>query len=124
MNIPSELKYTKSHEWVRMENGVAVVGITDYAQKELGDVVYVELPEVGRELAEDEAFGTVESVKTVSELYAPVGGKVVEVNPLLADKPETVNTDPYGDGWMVKIEVSGEPSALLDADAYAKICED
>ncbi|MCX7799640.1 MAG: glycine cleavage system protein GcvH [Fimbriimonadales bacterium] len=124
MNIPSELKYTKSHEWVRLEDGVAVVGITDYAQKELGDVVYVELPEVGRTLAEDEAFGTVESVKTVSELYAPVAGKVVEVNALLAEKPEAVNADPYGEGWMVKIEVEGEPTGLLDADAYAAVCED
>ncbi|MFN3684257.1 MAG: glycine cleavage system protein GcvH [Fimbriimonadaceae bacterium] len=123
MNIPSELKYTKSHEWVRFEDGVAVVGITDFAQSELGDVVYVELPEVGRELSEDEAFGTVESVKTVSELISPVPGKVVEVNPALADKPELVNSDPYGEGWMVKIAVSGEAQGLLSADEYAAITE-
>jgi len=123
MNIPSELKYTKSHEWVRFENGVAVVGITDFAQSELGDVVYVELPEVGRALAEDEAFGTVESVKTVSELISPVPGKVVEVNPALANQPELVNSDPYGAGWMVKVEVGGEAQGLLSADEYAATIE-
>jgi glycine cleavage system H protein len=123
MNIPSELKYTKSHEWVRFENGVAVVGITDFAQSELGDVVYVELPEVGRALAEDEVFGTVESVKTVSELISPVPGKVVEVNPALANQPELVNSDPYGAGWMVKVEVSGEAQGLLSADEYAATIE-
>lgn len=123
MNIPSELKYTKSHEWVRFENGVAVVGITDFAQSELGDVVYVELPEVGRALAEDEVFGTVESVKTVSELISPVPGNVVEVNPALANQPELVNSDPYGAGWMVKVEVSGEAQGLLSADEYAATIE-
>ena len=123
MNIPSELKYTKSHEWVRFENGVAVIGITDFAQSELGDVVYVELPEVGRALAEDEVFGTVESVKTVSELISPVPGKVVEVNPALANQPELVNSDPYGAGWMVKVEVSGEAQGLLSADEYAATIE-
>ncbi|MCA1948603.1 MAG: glycine cleavage system protein GcvH [Armatimonadetes bacterium] len=123
MNIPSELKYTKSHEWVRFENGVAVVGITDFAQSELGDVVYVELPEVGRALAEDEVFGTVESVKTVSELISPVPGKVVGVNPALANQPELVNSDPYGAGWMVKVEVSGEAQGLLSADEYAATIE-
>jgi len=123
VNIPSELKYTKSHEWVRFENGVAVVGITDFAQSELGDVVYVELPEVGRALAEDEVFGTVESVKTVSELISPVPGNVVEVNPALANQPELVNSDPYGAGWMVKVEVSGEAQGLLSADEYAATIE-
>ncbi|HCE00042.1 MAG TPA: glycine cleavage system protein GcvH [Armatimonadetes bacterium] len=123
MNIPSELKYTKSHEWVRFENGVAVVGITDFAQSELGDVVYVELPEIGRALAEDEVFGTVESVKTVSELISPVPGKVVEVNPALANQPELVNSDPYGAGWMVKVEVGGEAQGLLSADEYAATIE-
>ncbi len=123
MNIPSELRYTKSHEWVRLENGVAVVGITDFAQSELGDVVYVELPEPGRKLAADESFGSVESVKTVSELFAPVAGTIVEVNPSLEKTPELVNSDPYGEGWMVKIQLEGEPEGLLSADEYAATIE-
>ncbi|MEJ5171057.1 MAG: glycine cleavage system protein GcvH, partial [Fimbriimonadales bacterium] len=105
------------------ENGVAVVGITDFAQSELGDVVYVELPEPGRKLAADESFGSVESVKTVSELFAPVAGTIVEVNPSLEKTPELVNSDPYGEGWMVKIQLEGEPEGLLSADEYAATIE-
>ncbi|MCG9894456.1 MAG: glycine cleavage system protein GcvH [Fimbriimonadaceae bacterium] len=118
MNLPSDLKYTASHEWVRMEGDVAVIGITDHAQSELGDVVFVDLPEVGRTLQEEESFGTVESVKTVSDLYAPVAGEVVEVNPLLGGQSELVNSDPYGDGWLLKIKVSSSGEGLLSADEY------
>ena len=120
MSIPSDLKYTKSHEWVRVEGDVATIGITDHAQSELGDVVYVELPSPGRVLAAQDNFGSVESVKTVSDLYAPVSGEVVEANPKLGAQSELVNTDPYGDGWMVKVKLS-DPSQvgqLLDAAAY------
>jgi len=122
MNIPTDLKYTSDHEWAKMEDGVATIGITDYAQGELGDVVFVELPEVGTEVEKGESFGTIEAVKAVADLFSPVSGEVVEVNSLLEDAPETVNKDPYGDGWMVKIKLAHpeEFDALMDAEAYEK----
>ena len=119
---PSELKYTKDHEWVRVSGDQARVGITDYAQKQLGDVVYLELPEVGRTFNKGDVFGTIESVKAVSELYAPVSGEVVEVNSDLTQKPEFVNSDPHG-SWMIALKVSnaGDASDLLDAAAYTDL---
>ncbi len=126
MNIPADLKYTASHEWVRLDGDVATIGITDHAQSELGDIVFVEMPEPGRVLAHDAIFGAVESVKTVSDLYAPVAGTVIENNAALADNAEIVNADPYGAGWIVKIQVDSqaELSGLLDAAAYeAKVGE-
>ena len=119
---PSDLKYTKDHEWVRLSGERAHVGITDYAQKQLGDVVYLELPEVGRTVNKGDVFGTIESVKAVSELYAPVSGEVVEVNSGLAQKPESVNSDPHG-AWMIVLKVSdgGETGELLDAKAYTEL---
>ena len=119
---PSDLKYTKEHEWVRVSGDQARVGITDYAQKQLGDIVYLELPEVGRTFNKGDVFGTVESVKAVSELYAPIGGEVVEVNSDLTQKPESVNTDPHG-SWMIVLKASnaGETSDLLDAAAYTDL---
>lgn len=120
MNIPAELKYTKDHEWVRIEGEVAIVGITDFAQGELGDIVYVDIPSVGDTISKDEVFGTVEAVKTVSDLFMPLSGLVLELNSQLDAQPELVNQDPYGDGWMVKIRLSdpAEASRLLDADGY------
>ncbi|WP_206830394.1 glycine cleavage system protein GcvH [Alicyclobacillus fructus] len=120
MNIPEGLKYSREHEWVRVDGQRAYVGITDYAQDELGDIVYVELPEVGAQLKAGETFGTVESVKTVSDLYAPVSGRVVQVNEELANAPEKVNESPYDDAWMIVVEMDdpSELEALLDADAY------
>lgn len=119
MNFPAELKYTKDHEWVKIEDNQAIVGITDFAQRELGDIVYVDINTVGNEVAEGEVFGTVEAVKTVSDLFMPVTGTVIEVNPQLDASPELVNTDPYGAGWMVKVDLSGEQaSGLLSADEY------
>ena len=123
MSVPEELQYTRSHEWVRREGETATVGITDHAQDELGDVVFVELPEVGATFGAGEAFGAVESVKAVSDLYAPVGGEVVEVNSALEDAPEKVNEDPYGDGWILKLRASGEGD-LLTAQEYEKLLED
>jgi glycine cleavage system H protein len=119
-NIPDDLHYSKDHEWVRVEGGVAVVGITDYAQNSLGDVVYVELPKTGDEFAANEAFGSVESVKAVSEVFAPVSGEVVGTNETLADTPEQVNQDPYGGGWMIRVQMSnpGEVDSLLTAAEY------
>ncbi|HWK09088.1 MAG TPA: glycine cleavage system protein GcvH [Vicinamibacterales bacterium] len=118
---PTDLKYTKDHEWVRLGSGDARVGITDYAQKQLGDVVYLELPPVGRSLKKGEVFGTIESVKAVSELYSPVTGEVTAVNDALVQKPETVNTDPHG-SWMIAVKVSdGDTSDLLDASAYTEL---
>ncbi|HHJ52540.1 MAG TPA: glycine cleavage system protein GcvH [Caldithrix abyssi] len=123
MNIPTELRYTSDHEWAKNEGGVAIVGITDYAQSELGDVVFVELPEVGSQVEKGASFGTIEAVKAVADLFSPVSGEVVEVNSLLEDAPETVNKDPYGDGWMVKIKMSdpAEFDGLMDAEAYEKL---
>jgi len=125
MNIPADLKYTEDHEWVRVEGDVAVVGITDFAQGELGDVVFVEIETEGEELGKGETFGTVEAVKTVSDLFMPVGGEVTEVNEALADDPELVNKDPYGEGWMIKVKVTdaAELGELMDADAYKAMIE-
>jgi glycine cleavage system H protein len=122
MNIPSELKYTKDHEWVKVEGDTAIVGITDYAQSELGDVVYVELPEEGAEVSMNETFGSIEAVKAVADLFSPVSGEVIEINESIQDEPEKVNQDAYGDGWMVKIRLSNpdELSQLMDASAYEK----
>lgn len=120
MNIPSDLKYTKDHEWVKIENDIATVGITDFAQSELGDIVYVEVETVDETLDIEEIFGTVEAVKTVSDLFLPLSGEIVEFNESLEDEPEKVNTDPYGDGWMIKIKFSeaSEIDNLLSADDY------
>ena len=121
MNIPDGLKFTKDHEWVKIEGNKATVGITDFAQGELGDIVYVDISSVGQQVAAHEVFGTVEAVKTVSDLYMPVAGKVLEVNPILDANPEKVNEDPYGDGWMIKIEISGSTSDLLSAAQYKEL---
>lgn len=120
MQVPETLKYTKDHEWVRIEGNIATVGITDFAQHELGDIVYVEISGLNKELSEGDVFGTVEAVKTVSDLFLPLAGTVTEVNPELEGNPEYVNQDPYGKGWMVKMTVSNpaEAEALLDAAAY------
>jgi glycine cleavage system H protein len=121
MNIPDGLKYTKDHEWVKIEGNTAMVGITDFAQGELGDIVYVDISSKGQEIAAHEIFGTVEAVKTVSDLYMPIAGKVLEVNPILDASPEKVNSDPYGDGWMIKIEVTGSVAELLSAAQYKEL---
>ena len=123
MNTPSELKYTKDHEWIRLEGDLAYVGITDFAQKELGDIVYVDIDTVGQQVAKDAVFGTVEAVKTVSDLFLPVAGEILSVNESLDTDPEKVNTDPYGEGWMVKIKVSDvkEYEALLSAEQYKEL---
>ena len=123
MNLPSELKYTKEHEWVRIEGNTAYVGITDFAQRELGDIVYVDIDTQGKEVAKDEVFGTVEAVKTVSDLYSPLTGTVEEVNDKLGSNPELVNSDAYGDGWMIKMTISNqdEVAELLSAEAYGQL---
>lgn len=124
MNFPEELKYTKEHEWIRSNNdGTATIGITDFAQSELGDIVFVELEPEGSEFDQDEVFGTVEAVKTVSELFSPVSGEIIAINSELEDDPELVNTDPYGQGWMVKIKLSdpSELETLLTQEAYLEI---
>lgn len=120
MNVPSDLKYTKTHEWVRLEGDIATIGITDFAQSELGDIVFVDLPTPGRALAKGDSLGSVESVKTVSDAYAPVAGEVVEVNSALGAQSELMNTDPYGDGWILKLRLDNPEAAgdLLDAAAY------
>ena len=120
MNFPTDLKYTSEHEWIRQEGDVAYVGITDYAQAQLGDIVFVDIPTVGDTIDAGDVFGTIEVVKTVSDLFLPVSGEVLEQNEMLADRPELVNQDPYGKGWIVKIKPTGEAdfSRLLDADAY------
>ncbi|NOJ97455.1 glycine cleavage system protein GcvH [Corallococcus sp. CA049B] len=125
-NIPKDLKYTREHEWARVSGKIVVVGITDHAQTTLGDIVYVELPKLGAQVTAGDSFGTVESVKAVSELFAPISGKIVKVNSDLTEEPETLNTDPYGDGWLVEVELSdaGELSNLLDADAYEKLTKE
>jgi glycine cleavage system H protein len=123
LNVPDDLQYTKSHEWVRTEGDTATIGITDHAQDELGDVVFVELPAEGDTFDAGESFGTVESVKAVSDLYAPVGGEVVEVNSALEDAPEKINEDPYGEGWIVKLRTSGEAD-LLSPEEYEKVVEE
>ena len=123
MNIPAELKYTKDHEWVRIEGNIAVVGITDFAQGELGDIVFVDIDSVGDELNAGDVFGSVEAVKTVSDLYLPISGKVVEFNEELEGEPELVNTDPYGKGWIIKIEIAAgaDQSELLSAEQYNEV---
>lgn len=120
MTFPDNLRYTKDHEWIRLEGDVAYVGVTDFAQRELGDIVYVEIDTVGESLDQEEVFGTIEAVKTVSDLFMPIGGEILEVNPKLENGPELVNEDPYGEGWMVKIKVNdtAEVEALMDAAAY------
>lgn len=123
MNFPDHLKYTKDHEWVLVDGNVATVGITDFAQSELGDIVYVEIETVGEELNKEEVFGTVEAVKTVSDLFMPLSGKVLERNDAIDGNPESVNSDPYGAGWMIKMEIkdASELSALLDAASYRSL---
>lgn len=123
MNIPSELKYTKDHEWVRVDGDVATIGITDFAQGELGDIVYVEVETLDETLEKEDVFGTVEAVKTVSDLFLPVSGEIIAFNEALEEEPEKVNEDPYGEGWMIRVKMS-EPSeleALMDADAYKEL---
>ena len=123
MNIPAELKYTKDHEWVKIEGNQATIGITDFAQSELGDIVYVDISSVGQQINQHDVFGTVEAVKTVSDLYMPVSGKVTEFNKGLESAPEKVNSDPYGDGWMVKVTITNtaEASGLLSASQYKEL---
>ncbi len=123
MDIPAELKYTKEHEWVRVDGATATVGITDYAQGELGDIVFVELPNVGDAIEQAGTFGTIEAVKAVSDMYSPVTGKVIEVNTALDDEPMIINRDPYGDGWIMKIELSNESELgqLLDVEGYKEL---
>ena len=118
MNFPTNVKYTKEHEWIRLEGDVAYVGITDYAQEQLGDIVFVDIPTEGETLVADEVFGTIEVVKTISDLFLPVTGEILEQNEALADQPELVNQDPYGEGWLIEIESAEGVSELLDAAAY------
>ena len=123
MNLPATLKYTKEHEWIRVEGDVAYIGITDHAQKELGDIVYVDIDTLDKEVAEGEVFGTVEAVKTVSDLFSPITGTVLEINDKLDGSPELVNSDPYGDGWMIKMSISdtAQLDALLTAETYGEL---
>ena len=123
MNIPQILKYTKEHEWVREDGDTVTVGITEHAQGELGDIIFVEFPEIGQKIERDELCGTIEAVKTVADLFAPISGTVIEINETLDDSPESVNQDPYGDGWMVKVSVSeaGELDNLMSADQYQEM---
>lgn len=125
MNLPEELKYTKDHEWTRVNNDEVIVGITDYAQSELGDIVYLELPEVGSNVSRGESFGTIEAVKAVSDLFAPLSGEITAVNNQLNDSPGVINSDPYGDGWMIKIKLENqdELSELLTSAEYQKLIE-
>lgn len=126
MEFPKDLKYTKEHEWVKLDGNVATVGITDYAQDSLGDVVYVELPQEGGTVTKNEPFGVVESVKAVSDLYSPVSGSVVEVNDAIVDTPEAINEDPYGDAWMIRVEIASadELDELMSAEDYQKFIEE
>jgi glycine cleavage system H protein len=123
MNFPENLKYTKDHEWIKVDGDVAYIGITEHAAGELGDVVYVDIPDAELEFAAEESFGTIEAVKTVADMFAPVAGKIIEVNEALEGAPETVNKDPYGDGWIIKIEIkdAAELDNLMDAAAYAEL---
>ena len=125
MNIPEELKYTEEHEWVRIEDNIAIVGITDFAQGELGDIVYLEIDTLDSQIDSNEVFGTVEAVKTVSDLFMPITGKVIEVNPSLEDKPELVNEDPYGEGWIIKIDISEQSQidSLLSPSDYKNLID-
>jgi len=126
MNIPDNIKYTKNHEWLKIESNEALVGITDFAQNELGDIVFIEVETEGETLDKEEAFGTIEAVKTVSDMFMPVGGKVIEFNPELEDKPELINQDPYGEGWIIKINITNtdEIDDLLSANEYKEIIEE
>jgi len=124
MSIPADLKYTKEHEWVRIEGDVATFGVTDHAQEALGDIVFVELPELGRVVDAAEAYAVVESVKAVSDVYAPVAGEIIEVNELLEAEPEKVNTEPYGNGWIAKVKMSGNADELMSDDEYATFLEE
>ncbi|MBS1574530.1 MAG: glycine cleavage system protein GcvH [Bacteroidetes bacterium] len=123
MSFPANLRYTKDHEWIKIEGNTATIGITDFAQKELGDIVYVEVETIGKDMEAGEVFGTVEAVKTVSDLYLPVTGTITELNPVLTSSPELINTDPYGEGWMIKMTVknAGDIEKLMDASAYEAI---
>jgi glycine cleavage system H protein len=123
MEFPAGLKYTKDHEWIRVEGDIAYIGITEFAQRELGDIVYIDISSIGKEVAKDEVFGTVEAVKTVSDLFMPVAGTITELNPALDKQPELVNSDPYGEGWMVKVTLSDASSvdSLLSADSYQSL---
>lgn len=123
MNIPANLKYTKDHEWVNIEGNTATVGITDFAQSELGDIVFVDITSVGETVAKEAVFGTVEAVKTVSDLFMPLSGEVLEMNSIIESNPETINKDPYGEGWMIKIKISdpSEAASLLSAEEYQKL---
>ena len=125
MNIPANLHYTKDHEWISLEGNIATIGITDFAQGELGDIVFVDIPTKGKLLAAEDVFGTVEAVKTVSDLFLPVAGTIIEINPALEAQPELVNTDPYGEGWMIKMSVDniGAVESLLTASAYTALIE-
>ena len=126
MNFPNDVKYTKEHEWIRLEGDVAYVGITDYAQEQLGDIVFVDIQTVGETLAADETFGTIEVVKTISDLFLPVAGEILEQNEALEERPELVNKDPYGEGWLIKIKPSADADfdSLLDAEAYKALIND
>ncbi|MFD2787005.1 glycine cleavage system protein GcvH [Hymenobacter rubripertinctus] len=123
MNLPATLKYTKEHEWIRIEGDVAFIGVTDHAQKELGDIVYVDIDTLDKEVAQNDIFGTVEAVKTVSDLFSPISGTVLEINDKLDGSPELVNSDPYGDGWMIKMSIStpAELEGLLSAETYGEL---
>jgi glycine cleavage system H protein len=123
MNFPSDLRYTKDHEWIKMNGNIATIGITDFAQRELGDIVYVDISTVGKSLNAEEVFGTVEAVKTVSDLFLPVAGTIKEINPALEKQPELVNNDPYNEGWMVKVEVSNpsDVEKLMSAEDYGQL---
>jgi len=123
MNFPKDLRYTKDHEWIRLEGDIATIGITDFAQRELGDIVYVEIETSGKTLEAEAVFGTVEAVKTVSDLFLPIAGTITELNPKLASTPEVVNSDPYGDGWMIKVKVNNvaDVHELMDAGAYGAV---
>lgn len=123
MNFPAELKYTKDHEWIKVEGDIATIGITDFAQSELGDIVFVEIETEGEELDKEEVFGSVEAVKTVSDLFMPVSGEVIEMNTAIEETPEVVNSDPYGKGWMIKVKMSdtSELEDLLDVEAYKEV---
>lgn len=126
MNVPANLKYTSEHEWIRLEGNVAYVGITDYAQDQLGDVIFVDIPTIGEDLSAGDVFGTIEVVKTVSDLFLPVGGKVLETNEKIENSPEIVNQDPYGEGWLIKLEVNDpvELDTLLDAQTYQDLIKE
>ncbi len=124
MSIPADLKYTKEHEWVRIEGDVATFGVSDHAQEALGDIVFVELPEIGRTVDAAEAYAVVESVKAVSDVYAPVAGEIIEVNEALESEPEKVNTEPYGAGWIAKVKMSGNADELMSDDEYATFLEE